>query len=183
MFAVYTDPLDRLGLSYFVTGSVASMVYGEPRMTHDVDLVLALGDGQVAELLRAFPEETFYRPPADVIRIELRRPAHGHFNLIHHDTGFKADVYLIGRDPLHQWAMSRRRRIGAGAGTFWVAPPEYVIVRKLEYFREGGSTKHLRDVAAMTLLSGDELDTSALQEWIGRLGLEREWARVAEAAP
>lgn len=183
MFAVYIQPLERLGLPYFVTGSVASMVYGEPRMTHDVDLVVALADGQVADLLRAFPEESFYHPPADVIRVELRRAAHGHFNLIAHDTGFKADVYLAGRDPLHQWALPLRRRVGEGEGAFWVAPPEYVILRKLEYFREGGSAKHLRDIAAMMLLTGAELDDAALQGWIARLGLEAEWAQVVEAAP
>ena len=68
------------------------------------------------------------------------------FNLIHHQSQFKADIYLAARDPLHSWALEHRRRIDlAGAGA-WIAPPEYVILRKLEFLREGGSDKHLRDI-------------------------------------
>ena len=96
-------------------------------MTHDVDLVLALTDTHAAAIIRAFPEADFYVPPIEVVRIELRRSTHGHFNLIHHDTGFKADIYLAGRDPLHAWATARRKRAGNDDDAFWVAPPEYVI--------------------------------------------------------
>jgi hypothetical protein len=59
-----------------------------------------------------------------------------------------------------------------------IAPPEYVIVRKLEYFREGHSEKHLRDIRGMLAVSGEQLDRATLNEWIQRLGLESEWRRV-----
>ena len=59
-----------------------------------------------------------------------------------------------------------------------MASPEYVILRKLEYFREGGSEKHLRDIGAMLAVSGGQLDRSALGEWIQRLGVATEWRRV-----
>ena len=61
-----------------------------------------------------------------------------------------------------------------------LAPPEYVILRKLEYHRKGGSEKHLRDIRAMLAVSGELLDRAALQEWITRLNLETEWRRVTE---
>lgn len=66
-----------------------------------------------------------------------------------------------------------------GNNSIRLAPPEYVILRKLEYHREGGSEKHLRDIRAMLAVSGDLLDRTALQDWIARLGLETEWKRVA----
>jgi hypothetical protein len=59
-----------------------------------------------------------------------------------------------------------------------IAPPEYVIVRKLEYFREGHSEKHLRDIRAMLAVSGEQLDRATLNEWIQRQGLESEWRQV-----
>ena len=59
-----------------------------------------------------------------------------------------------------------------------IAPPEYVIVRKLEYFREGRSEKHLRDIRAMLAVSGEQLDRATLSEWVQRLGLQSEWAQV-----
>lgn len=181
LFAVFTQPLERLGVPYFVTGSVASLVYGEPRMTHDVDLVVTLTDADARRLATAFPDEDFYCPPVEVMRVELRRATHGHFNLIHHATGFKADVYLTGQNALHAWAFDHRRRAGEGAAAFWVAPPEYVIVRKLEYFREGGSAKHLRDIQGMLAQCGDTLDEGELKRWVATLGLEREWALCASS--
>ena len=58
--------------------------------------------------------------------------------------------------------------------------PEYVIVRKLEYFREGGSEKHLRDIRAMLNVSGELLDRAALDDWITRRGVLTEWRKVQE---
>ena len=68
--------------------------------------------------------------------------------MIHTDTGFKADFYPAGRDEFHACQMEYRGE------PLTVAPPEYVIVRKLEYFREGGSEKHLRDIRSMVSVSG-----------------------------
>ncbi len=179
---IFTSRLEAVGLTYFVTGSVASLVYGEPRMTHDVDLVLTLADADARALVAAFPEADFYVPPLEVVRLELRRPTHGHFNLIHQATGFKADVYLAGHDPLHAWAMARRQRSGPGEGAFWLAPPEYVILRKLAWHREGGSEKHLRDLRGLVAVTGPDLDLPELHRWLARLGLEEAWPLVSGSA-
>ena len=63
-----------------------------------------------------------------------------------------------------------------------VAPPEYVIVRKLEYYREGSSEKHLRDIAGRVELSSDQIDFKELEEFIHRYGLEKEWAKARSIA-
>jgi len=60
-----------------------------------------------------------------------------------------------------------------------LAPPEYVILRKLEYYREGNAEKHLRDIRAILAVSGEQLDRSVLDEWIQRRGLAAEWRLVA----
>lgn len=64
----------------------------------------------------------------------------------------------------------------------WVAPIEYVILRKLEYFQASGSDRHLRDVAIMLRVSGDSVDRPELEDWIERLSLREamERARVQE---
>ena len=63
-----------------------------------------------------------------------------------------------------------------------LAPLEYVIVRKLEYYREGASEKHLRDIRSMLDVSRDLIDRAALNEWITRLGLQTEW-QLSETGP
>ncbi len=172
--------LEALGVPYMVTGSVASMVYGEPRLTLDVDLVVELDVGRVDELLDAFPESEFYRPPLEIVRLECARDSRGHFNLIHHGTGMKADIYPAARDDLHRWGLAHRHRIPFGPGQLWLAPPEYVILRKLEFWREGGSEEHLRDVRAM-LAADLEHDRSFLEEELRRRGLGEAWRRVVES--
>ena len=173
----FIEPLNRLSIDYMVTGSVGAMAYGEPRMTTDVDIVLRLAPEQVRPLLDCFPETDFYRPPEMVVRHEIARAVRGHFNVIHHETGMKADFYPAGEDPLSKEAIERRRRLKVGETTICIAPPEYVIVRKLEYHREGGSDKHLRDIASV-LASGSQLDLEWLEEEIESRALTAAWERL-----
>ncbi len=175
----FVEPLDRLGIVYMVTGSVGAMAYGEPRMTTDVDVVVRLALGQAGPLLDCFPEADFYRPPEEVVRHEITRAARGHFNVIQHATGMKADFYPAGDDPLPAQALERRRRLDVGGSTIVLAPPEYVIVRKLEFHREGASDKHLRDIASM-LASGCPLDLAWLEAELESRGLTTTWARLRE---
>jgi hypothetical protein len=90
-----------MGAPYMVTGATAAILYGQPRVTNDLDVVLSLDDSARRSLLQAFPESDFYVPPESVIQAEQARSQRGHFNLIHLESGYKADVYLTGSDPLH----------------------------------------------------------------------------------
>ena len=180
LFLIFVRPLNRLGVAYMVTGSAASMAYGVPRVTLDIDMVLELTASQAGLLPTAFPPDEFYCPPREVIDVELERVARGHFNVIHTQTGFKADFYPVGGDPLHQWAMAQRRRVQMFGETVMLAPPEYVIIRKLEYFDEGGSDKHLRDIRGMLDISGDLIATAELESMIRERYLDEAWERVKE---
>jgi hypothetical protein len=175
--APFVDPLERLGLPYCVTGSVAASVYGEPRLTADIDVVLLLGADDIAALQAAFPEDAYYVPPEETLRLQAARATRGMFNLIHHATQFKADIYVAASDPLHEWALAHRRRVSLEGAAMWLAPPEYVILRKLEYFREGGQDKHLRDIRF--ILAGTGVDRAFLDSQVERLGLASEWRRCA----
>ena len=176
---LFVRPLNQLGIRYVVSGSVAAMLYGEPRITHDIDFVVFLRAEDALRLAGIFPPPGYYVPPTEVITTEMTRECRGHFNIIHIGSGFKADFYTANRDELHAWAFRHARRYAVREIPIVLAPAEYVIVRKLEYFREGGSEKHLRDIGAMLAVSGGQLDRSALGEWIQRLGVEKEWRRVA----
>jgi hypothetical protein len=168
--SLFVAPLEKSGIRYLITGSVASSIYGEPRNTLDIDLVVLIQQDQIPLLAKLFPDEDFYLPPADVIAIEARREAHGHFNVIHHHTGLKADIYLSRNHPSLPWALENARRVNTATCEISIAPPEYVILHKLEFFREGGSQKHLRDIAGM--IEQQELDQQFLGYAITQLHLE-----------
>jgi hypothetical protein len=158
-----------------ITGAVASIIYGEPRLTNDIDLVINMNSDDVESFSNTFPIEDFYCPPQEVIRLEIARPQRGHFNLIHHATGFKADIYASGRDELHHWGIKNRKPVDVEGEKFWLAPIEYVILRKLEYYREGESEKHLRDISSILAVSLNEIDFKLLEEQIDLRMLAKEW--------
>jgi hypothetical protein len=83
-------------------------------------------------------------------------------------------------DELHRWALARRREITLEGLHVSVAPVEYVILRKLEYFHEGRSEKHVRDIRGMLEVSSAQIDRPLLEQWIARLGLAAEWATVLD---
>jgi hypothetical protein len=164
-----------------VTGGLAAIIYGEPRLTNDVDVVVRLVPADAERLSAAFPADRYYVPPVETMREEAGRPAHGHFNILDLETSLRADVYCLGADPLGTWAMTRRQAVSVGHGTVWVAPLEYVILLKLRRYRDGGSERHLRDIAAMRRISGELIDQPALDGWIARLGLDAEWQQALVA--
>jgi hypothetical protein len=172
--ALFALRLEAIGAPYMVTGATAAILYGQPRVTNDIDVVLALDDAARTALLRTFPATEFYVPPESVIRAEQARNQRGHFNLIHHDSGYKADIYLAGADPLHAWALALRRKMRWSEDLeISVAPPEYVVLRKLEFYREGHSAKHPADIRAIREITG--LDESLMAPWLERAGLESLW--------
>jgi hypothetical protein len=111
----------------------------------------------------------------------MARKTDGHFNLIHHETGFKADIYPVGQDELHIWAMVNRKKVKIEECEVWLAPPEYVIIRKLQYFKEGGSSKHLSDIKNMLEISGSDVNTEELKLKIKEYHLADEWEKLCKA--
>lgn len=167
--------LDEAGLEYMITGGLATVLYGNPRLTNDIDLVLHISTAQVSKLPSIFAAPEFYCPPIEVMRLETTREAGGHFNIIHTMTSLKADIYPLSRAAFERDAFRRRERLAYLDYEVWVAPPDYVIARKLEYYREGGSEKHLGDIRGILANSGGQLDRERLLDNLAALGLLDLW--------
>jgi hypothetical protein len=179
------ETLEQLHIPYLVTGSMATIAYGEPRFTNDIDVVVALQLEQVDAFCAAFPEPEFYCPPDMVLQsLRQRFP----FNILHPESGLKIDVILPSDSEFDRVRLSRAVRVqGSPEFAAWFASPEDVIVKKLQYYREGGSEKHLRDIAGVLKIRGDRVDRQYIDDWTNRLGLTAEWqlvlARLAPPTP
>lgn len=172
------ETLDRLSIPYLVTGSMATITYGEPRFTNDVDIVIDMRKDQVRSFCAAFPLDRFYVSQAAV---EQAVQAHHQFNIIHPESGLKADLIIASESDFDRSRLSRGRRLAIFpdyAVSF--AAPEDVIIKKLEYYREGGSEKHVRDIASVLKVQGAAIDRAYIAEWIARLGLQEIWNSVVE---
>ncbi|MBI5555023.1 MAG: hypothetical protein HY920_04110 [Elusimicrobia bacterium] len=167
---------ERLKIPYLVTGSVAAMAYGEPRFTNDIDIVAAIKEQHIPDLLAAFPVEEFYLD-ADMIKEAIRDKRQ--FNIIHPASGLKVDVMIRHDTAFDESRFSRIRRIQpAESYQANFAAPEDVIIKKMEYYQAGGSEKHLRDITAILLISGKSIDWKYLSHWAERLGLMEIWDAV-----
>jgi hypothetical protein len=174
LLEIYIPRLNHGKLRYLVTGSVASMFYGEIRNTIDVDIVLAIPPSSVSTLAELFPDAEFYLPPPEVLAVESRRRQRGHFNIIHHASGARADIYVHVDDPFQSWAFDHSLTAEINGMAVLFAPVEYVIISKLEYFREGGSEKHLRDIHGI-LAAEEPLRSQAVLPFLRAKGLEELW--------
>ena len=176
LFRLVTDLLARLQIPYVVVGSFASGVYGEPRMTRDIDIVIDPNSRQVEQLVRSFPPEEFYVSHEAALAALSQR---GQFNVIHPESGNKIDFIMVPDDEWGRQQLSRRRRFGSpGEPEWYAASPEDVIIAKMIYFREGESEKHLRDIASMLRVSGQTIDRNDVGTWAARLGLAEIWQKV-----
>jgi hypothetical protein len=171
------ERLVRIGCAWFVTGAVASTVFGEPRFTHDINIVVRADEQQAALFASSFVGDEWYASVDAAVDAARRRTM---FNIIHVPSGLKADI-IVARDTPHDASRFRRvRRIAMSDGTSEpFASPEDVILKKLEFFREGGSSKHLRDIASIIAVQGESaIEWNYLATWAEQLGVASELERV-----
>jgi hypothetical protein len=175
VFLAVLEKLETAGIPYMVVGSIASMIYGEPRLTHDMDLVVEVLPADARKFTLLFDNEDFYCPPPEVLRAEVVQ--HGQFNLIHNGSGLKVDLMVRKNTPRAEEEFQRRSlKPFAGKREVFLASPEDVIISKLEFHRMGGSEKHITDIRG--IMAYTALDHAYLDRWINRLGLTEYWAKV-----
>jgi hypothetical protein len=130
--------LERLGLRYFVTGSTATVFYGEPRITNDIDVVVDLSAERVDEFCRQFPEDDFY-VSVEAVRAAVDR--YSMFNIIQRRSGLKVDVIVPPPSDVNRSRFARGRRVRARED--WDAAfssPEDAISRRWSSIGPAGRT-------------------------------------------
>ena len=171
------ETLERLRLPYLVPGSIATILYGEPRFTKDIDVVVQLCPEAAGALAAAFPAPELCADEEQIRDAIARR---GQFTVIHPASGLKVDFMIPAMDPFDRSRFARVRRVRPAPDLEAdFAAPEDVILKKLQYFAEGGSEKHLRDIAGILRISPDEVDRDYVTAWARQLGLAQIWEVVS----
>ncbi|MBM4136745.1 MAG: nucleotidyltransferase family protein [Nitrospira sp.] len=167
---------ESLEIQYFITGSMASMFYGEPRFTNDIDVVADIKEKHIAGLLKLFPEDEFYISEEAILDAIINQYQ---FNIIHPASGLKVDVVIAKGDDFDKSRFKRIKRVTT-IEEIWAnfASPEDVIIMKMRYYKEGESEKHLRDIASMLKISGNEIDRDYIDFWAKRLNLLDIWNAI-----
>ncbi len=170
--------LEGLEIPYFVTGSVATIAYGEPRFTNDIDIVVQMFTHQIPAFCAAFPSDDFYLSPEAIIEATA---THGEFNILHPTSGLKIDVMVAEDSDFNHSRFSRVKRLRiAPSREVSFASPEDVIIKKLVFYRDGGSDKHLRDIRGVLAVMEETIDRSYIDRWVAKLGLAEVWSAVLD---
>jgi hypothetical protein len=175
--------LEAAGIDYMITGSVASSLQGEPRATHDIDVVVAIrAPAAAAGLKAAFPEPDFY---LDELAVRDAIDARGMFNLIDVHEGDKVDFWLLTEDAFDRARFDRRYVEQFEDARLMVSRPEDTILMKLRWAAMlGGSEKQFVDALRVYEVQHGRLDESYLDRWAGTLELTDAIGRLrAEAHP
>jgi hypothetical protein len=168
--------LDRLGIPYMVVGSMAVNYYGQPRSTHDLDLVARVSTEHVPALLAAFTRDFYISE--DGIRRALRTGSS--FNAIHLASGLKVDFWPVRATDFDRSAFDRRLAATYLGARATLTTGEDLILKKLQWFRESESEKHWKDAESVYQAQRRGLDIAYLDKWAAQMGVGVEWHRLRE---
>jgi hypothetical protein len=175
VFGHVISVLERLKIPYMIGGSVAAIVYGEPRLTLDMDVVVDMDANQARQFASSFGQEYYVNLNSILEAIKNR----GHFNIIQSEKGVKVDFYLVGEDSFSQEQFSRRHleAFDEERQAFF-STPEDVILKKLEWFKMGESQKHIDDVKGILKTSGSILDFQYIDKGALKIGVYEIWLKL-----
>lgn len=160
-----TARLDAADIAYMVTGSLALSHYAQPRMTRDIDLVVAIGPQDVERFAEALGSE--FECDVDAIRTAVSRQ--GLFNLIHPERVVKVDFVVRKDTPFRLEEFSRRRRVTFASQSIWVVSPEDLLLSKLAWAKDSRSPVQLAD--AKSLIESAAIDWRYTEQWATNLGV------------
>ena len=162
--------LDRRGVPYMITGSLAASHHGTPRATHDADLVIDPTTEQLDALVLDFEAGGFYVDPAGARDALMHRRQ---FNVIEMGHACKVDL-IIRKDRAfsrEREEFARRQTVDLGLGRpLSMVTPEDAIVSKLEWASRGDSERQLRDARGILEINPD-LDRQYISRWADQLGV------------
>lgn len=161
-----SDRLSGCKLEFMLTGSFALAYYATPRMTRDIDLVVALEAGDIDALVAAFAADFYIDAEAALEAVRLERL----FNLMHLESGIKVDLIIRKRAEYRQVEFARRQAVALGGVQTWIVSREDLILSKLVWARDGQSELQMRDVRQ---LLGEPCDSEYVRHWASRLGATR----------
>jgi hypothetical protein len=164
--------LGRAGIAYMLTGSMAMNYYAQPRMTRDIDMVIALNKADASRVVQAFSPDYYVSAEA----VERSIADESIFNLIHQESIIKVDCIIRKQNAYRQTEFDRRIRIRIEDFETWIVSKEDLILSKLFWARDSHSELQMRDVRN---LIGTGCDRGHIERWTHELGVHSLWEELS----
>lgn len=169
----FVDKANSLGVEYMITGSYAMSVFGEIRMTRDIDIVIRLREDKLESFVKLFEGE-YYISKGSVLRAIRSRSM---FNIINQIHGGKIDCIIQKDTVFARESFGRRFKVSALGIEFWTTTKEDLILAKLTWAKDTRSEMQIRDIANLT---ESEYDSDYVSKWIAKIDLVDIWSEVEQ---
>jgi len=165
-FQKITDVLDEFQIPYMLSGSIALGLYTVPRMTRDIDFIIHLEAKNLDVFVNSF-KDGFYCE-RDVVKDAMEGPVKM-FNIIDHETGYKADFVVLKDDPFRLEEFNRRLKVSYFGKTVYVVSAEDLLISKLIWIQDFQSAIQIEDIKSLVVV--DNLDWDYISIWVKQLKL------------
>ncbi|MCX6809975.1 MAG: nucleotidyl transferase AbiEii/AbiGii toxin family protein [Candidatus Berkelbacteria bacterium] len=166
--------LNNLRIDFFVSGGFAVSVWGKPRFTADIDLVIHLEEKNIDQLAGKLKSEF---PDAYIDPLQMRDALknNGEFNIIEPNIGMKIDFWIVYNKDYDKLRLRRSIKKDIGREVRFISP-EDLIISKLQWMQKDNSSRHADDIKSILEIS--KVDNDYINEWVKKLGLEKEYKRI-----
>ena len=172
--------LDQNDIDYMLTGSLVSSMQGEPRLTHDIDIIINLKKTDINKILFLFPLEKYYISEKAILESLDKKTS---FNVIDLEVGDKIDFWILTESAFDLSRFSRRRKTKFLNFFIYLSTPEDTILEKLLWSKiSGGSEKHYKDALRVYEVQKEKLDFDYLNRWTEKLEISNLWNRLLDSA-
>ncbi|PJC47632.1 MAG: hypothetical protein CO034_01770 [Parcubacteria group bacterium CG_4_9_14_0_2_um_filter_35_11] len=162
--------LNNLKIKYFITGGFAVSVWGRPRATFDIDIVVKLIKPQAIPLTRAL-RKISKEGYADENMIKEAIQHKGEFNFIDPSSGLKVDFWVVEEKISAPPEFENRKLKKINNQNVYFISPEDLILSKLQWYKQTQSSRHSEDIQSVLKISGKKLNMKYLKKWAEKLGL------------
>lgn len=168
--------LNRMEIPYFLTGALAVDYYGEPRTTHDIDLVIEISKKDINVMIKNFQNDFFISEESIKVAIQEKSM----FNAVHKETGFKVDFWMLGDDAFSKEMFTRRIKTRVLGTEMSLPTAEDVVIAKLEWFKTSDIDKHYFDALGIYRIQGENLDIEYVTRWCSKKSIIKIWEKIQE---
>lgn len=165
--------LMRVQIGFMLTGSMAMNYYAQPRMTRDIDIIIALKQSRAEDIINLFGDHYYISAEAVLQSLKNRSM----FNIIHNESIIKVDFIIQKQSEYRIHEFKRRKKVKINDFYTFIVSREDLIISKLEWGKDSSSELQKRDILN---LMDTEIDRGYIDYWISELGLNHYYQEVVD---
>ena len=171
------DAFERLEIPYMLVGSYSSNYYGRPRSTHDADFVIEVSDDQITKLRAGLSPDLLMDTQMSFETVTM----HMRYVIVHPQSAFKIELFLLSDDEYHRERFRRRRQVEFEGRLAWLPTAEDVVVQKVFWGQKARRSKDIEDVQQVLSVQRDKLDLEYIGLWCDKQGTRAFFEKLLQA--